>query len=78
MLFTHAHIFSPEYWSECMNAKYAEGDWSNFFERYHANLIVVEPATHSELVSAIKNDSRWIVVEYDEFHFLALRRPAAK
>jgi hypothetical protein len=74
LLFTHAHIFSPSYWSSCMDAKYAEGDWIKFLTTMRANIIVAEPATHAALLVHLRENMDWILVEDDAVRFVAVRR----
>jgi hypothetical protein len=63
MMFTHAHVFTAEYWNACIDLKRAEGDWNLFLHHHRANLIVVEADSHKELAEALRRDPEWLIVQ---------------
>jgi hypothetical protein len=62
LMFTHAHVFTPEHWNACLDVKYADDDWAGFLDRHRTNLIVVEVASHPKLAEALRASPDWIVV----------------
>jgi hypothetical protein len=62
MMFTHAHVFGPEYWEACRDAKSANPGWREFLARHRANLIVAESDSHEELAAELRKDPDWHVV----------------
>lgn len=63
MMFTHAHVFTPEYWNACVEAELEGTGWRELLVRYRANLIVVEINSHQEFVMQVQHDQEWIVVQ---------------
>jgi hypothetical protein len=43
MMFTHAHVFTFDYWEACRDVKSANPGWDKFLVDHRANLIIVEP-----------------------------------
>ena len=62
MMFTHAHVFTADYWNAVLDVKYADGDWAAFLVRHRANLIVVESDSHTKLAEELRKYADWRVV----------------
>jgi hypothetical protein len=62
LMFTHAHVFTPQHWEAGRNVKMPNPGWQDFLARHRTNLIVVETETHPELADKLRNDPEWIVV----------------
>lgn len=62
MMFTHAHVFTPEYWQACREVKGALPGWRDFLARHRANLVVIEDDSHEELAAELRADGEWVVV----------------
>jgi hypothetical protein len=63
MMFTHAHVFTADFWNACINVKIAGADWKLFLAQWRANLIVVEADSHQDLAESLRHDPDWIVVQ---------------
>jgi hypothetical protein len=74
MMFTHAHVFGFDYWEKCRDVKAGNPGWRVFLAAHHANLIVVEPETHSELADELRTDPDWLVVHDDQAHAIVAVR----
>lgn len=61
LLFTHAHVFSVEYWDACRHVKAGNPGWREFLATHRTNLIVVEWESHLHLVQELQSDPEWIV-----------------
>jgi len=66
LMFTHAHVFTKKHWDECLDAKYADGEWSAFLTRHRCNLIVVEVKSHEKLAAAVRADAAWLIVRDEQ------------
>jgi hypothetical protein len=62
LMFTHAHLFPPEHWQECLTVLRAEEGWQEILDRHGVNLVVMEVEEHPQLTEAIKGDTTWRVV----------------
>jgi hypothetical protein len=66
LMYTHAHLYSPEHYYACLAVKNARPGWWEFLDRTNANMIVIEP--HSidgkilPLVEELPKRSEWDVV----------------
>jgi hypothetical protein len=84
MMFTHAQLFTPEYWNECLTVKDGGPGWWEILDRYRVGLIVVETDFHPNLCAELRKSERWsVVVDEAEGHardpftrlFVAVRKP---
>jgi hypothetical protein len=72
--YTHAHLFTPEQWRDCMHVKAADQGWRDVFDRQGAQFLVVEPDLHARLVGQVRADpANWQVVANEPI-FVARRR----
>jgi hypothetical protein len=62
LVYTHAHLFTPEHWDRCMSLKFGEPGWREQLERFGVNLIVVEPRLHARFAEQLKRDAGWQIV----------------
>jgi hypothetical protein len=86
MVYTHVQYFPAEYFRHCMEAKYARGDWRQWFAANHVNLVAIEPDMYPDLARLLRDDPEWDVVA-DETNagrrqlgdrlFIAVRRKPA-
>ncbi len=82
MMFNHAQLFTPEYWQECLNVKYAEPGWHDILLKHDARLVIVEIGYQSELCRGLRQHAAWEVVidearlpkPWDAQLFVAVRR----
>lgn len=81
MLFTHAHLFPPEYWDACLQVKTARPGWWEFLERHGVNIIVIEALQPNfqplPLVLEIEKQDGWKIV-IDERERKEIRDPKAR
>ena len=69
LMYTHAHVFTPAHWQDCMAVRRGDSEerngptgWSAFLDRNRVNLIIVETGTHAELTAILRKDKEWQVV----------------
>lgn len=62
LVFTHAQLFPPDHWQDCVTVLTAELGWQEILDRYGVNLIVVEVEMHPQLAEALKADANWRIV----------------
>jgi hypothetical protein len=62
LMYTHAHVFPPRHWAECLVVKDAGPGWWELLDRHRVNAVVVEPELHPALVKKLKADPGWVVV----------------
>jgi len=84
MMYNHAQLFEPGYWSQCMTVKQAGAGWSAILDRYQAQAVVVEIDYQPQLCDALRQHPGWGVVvdesdtpgrNADSRLFVALRKP---
>jgi hypothetical protein len=63
MMYTHAHVFTPEYWNACVEAEIEVIGWRELLAKYRANLIVIETNTHQEFAADVRADPDWVTVQ---------------
>jgi hypothetical protein len=63
MMYTHAHVFTPEYWNDCVVAEIDATGWRELLNKYRANLIVIETETHQEFAAEVRTDPNWAIVQ---------------
>jgi hypothetical protein len=63
MMYTHAHVFTPEYWNACVEAEIEAFGWRELLGKYRANLIVIETDTHQEFAAEVRSDPNWVIVQ---------------
>lgn len=83
MMFNHAQLFPPAYWTDCLAVKAAPG-WGDFLDRHRAAAVVVEVDSSPALCAGLRASPAWRVV-VDEANtpardprgrlFVALRKP---
>lgn len=62
LLYSHAHVFSPAHFQACMDAKFAVGNWRQWFIDNRVNLVVIEPDLYAKLAGHLRKDPEWQVV----------------
>ena len=62
MLYTHVHLFSPEYWQLCLVVKRGEPGWDAILDAYGVGLVVVEAELHPRLGDQLHRSSKWQVL----------------
>jgi len=81
MIFTHAHLFPPEYWDAAMQAKSGRPGWWEFLDRYGVNIVAVEALQPNRqplsLVLELAESPDWNVV-IDERGRTDIRDPKAR
>jgi hypothetical protein len=60
--YTHAHLFTPEYWQESLTVRSGGAGWGEILDRNHFNLIVVESDLHPQLRTALRRDPAWQIL----------------
>ena len=86
MLFNHAQLFAPGYWSDCLRVEAGGLGWWEFLDRHRAGVVVVEADLHPALCQELRGSRHWEVV-VDEARapardaysrlFVAVRKPEA-
>jgi hypothetical protein len=65
--FTHAHLFTPEYWTACISAVSGDAEWWEFLDRYRVNLMVLEADFCRPLIEQVKKQTaEWDVVVHEQ------------
>jgi hypothetical protein len=77
LLYSHAHVFSPEYFRQAMAVKNAQGDWQAWLKDRRVNLIAIEADLYPRLAGGVRQDSDWIVV-LDESKSAGSRGPGQR
>lgn len=77
LVYTHAHLFSAEHWTNCMLAKRAVDGWRNFLDLSNVNLVVSEAEEHYKLTRALKADPEWQII-LDETGLQSKRDPRTR
>lgn len=86
MLYNHAQLFAPDYWTECLTVKAAGPGWWEVLDRYRVGVVVVEHDPHARLCEELRKHPGWQVVvdeakapARDPFSrlFVAVRKPAS-
>jgi hypothetical protein len=62
LMFTHAHVFTFDYWEACRDVKAGNPGWREFLAAHRANLVIVETESHPELTAALRAEAEWQVV----------------
>jgi hypothetical protein len=58
----HVQRLRPDYWQDVQRVLLGVPGWAEVLDRYHANLVVVEVASHGELAQRIRRQAGWQVV----------------
>jgi hypothetical protein len=61
-VYTHAHLFTPEYWKDCLAVRSGAPRWGDILDHQHINLLVVESELHPQLRRALHRDPAWQIV----------------
>lgn len=65
LLYTHAHLFPPGHWADCLTVLRGQEGWAEVLDRHAVNLVVLEPGAHFRLRALLHDDPRWVVVPGD-------------
>jgi hypothetical protein len=77
LVFTHAQLFPPRHWQDCLTVKSGSPGWWEVLDRDRVNLVVVEAETHARLTALLRKDPGWQVV-VDEAGDRAKRDPRTR
>lgn len=61
-VYTHVHLFTPEYWNDCLKVRSGLSGWNDILDKQRVNLIVVESEMHPQLRVAIRRDPAWKII----------------
>jgi hypothetical protein len=63
LAYSHAHVFSGEYWYQCRAAKFGLWGWREFLDAHRVNLVVFQEEHLRNLqTSLLYNDPDWVSV----------------
>jgi hypothetical protein len=62
LMYTHAHLFPPEHWQDCLTVMAGKPGWRAILDRHGVNLVVVEAEERPQLAAALRADADWQVI----------------
>jgi hypothetical protein len=77
LLYSHAHVFSPEYFQQAMAVKNAEGDWQAWLKVRRVNLVTIEADLYPRLAAGLRQDPEWAII-IDEAKTAGSRGPGQR
>jgi hypothetical protein len=64
-IYTHVHLFPAEHWQRCLAVRSGSTAGREVLDRYHVNLVVVEPDLNPRLCAWLRADLGWQVLADD-------------
>jgi hypothetical protein len=62
MVYSHVHVFPPDYWDDYMEVLFAKPGWRRVLDRERVNLVVCQVELRQELLESLKDDPDWDVI----------------
>jgi hypothetical protein len=62
MVYSHVHVFPPDYWDDYMEVLVARPGWRTVLDRERVNLLICQIEQRQDLLDALKADPDWDVI----------------
>ena len=75
-LASHVHLVPREVWNDYVAISNGASGWEEMLDRYGVNVIVVDEATHGELIRRLRENENWRSDYSDNVGSVFIRRKA--